>query len=479
MNGTAKPQVKVKELLPKGKGLCLLIQGLFSQKHCESLLDFASNIGFSSASEKYPKSYRNNERIQVDDLKLSEKLFSMCLDYLPQKRLVNSVEASITSLNSRLRFCKYSSGQQFTIHRDGVYHQSKDKQSTLTFLLYLNGSVDFEGGTTSFFADQFGQELLAKYKPKVGDVLVFDHDIWHSGDPVSKNSKYVLRSDFIYQAKVDAPIKEPLHKGYIWKILGMPDGSIASASRDKTIKIWDSNLCVEQELVIHKNSVLDMCTTKSQDIFAVSRDGYISCWKYRDRQYELEFYKDTGHPCAISITRLKNGRLVSTGSDNKVRLWSSKGEEVATSGAFSDWLWKVEQLNECKLVSCSADGVVYLLDSETLNLLAESDIGLGPIRTLTTAEEYIYIGTETGYLVELCKCTLKVLRKWRAHKGVVRDILNFNGMIYTCSEDNSVKCFKSKKLVRSYSHEQFATSLTVVNRTVYSASYDGSIEAFQ
>ena len=36
-------------------------------------------------------------------------------------------------------------------------------------------------------------------KPVKGQILVFDHNILHSGEPVIEGCKYVLRTDVIYK----------------------------------------------------------------------------------------------------------------------------------------------------------------------------------------------------------------------------------------------------------------------------------------
>ena len=35
--------------------------------------------------------------------------------------------------------------------------------------------------------------------PRAGRVLVFQHNIWHSGERVSDGTKYVLRSEIMYE----------------------------------------------------------------------------------------------------------------------------------------------------------------------------------------------------------------------------------------------------------------------------------------
>ena len=185
------------DLLPEEKTVCFILKGLFSHNFCQQLKNKAMARGFCSANDKYPTSYRNNQRLVEDNKTLAQHLYLTCKPHIPNQLNLNNMSLSIDSLNERLRYCKYAKQQAFSIHRDGVFYKNDNQQSAFTFLLYLNNHNDFVGGETTFYKDQHGNKVLASYKPDIGDVAVFDHRIWHSGNEVHKGSKYILRSDFI------------------------------------------------------------------------------------------------------------------------------------------------------------------------------------------------------------------------------------------------------------------------------------------
>jgi hypothetical protein len=43
------------------------------------------------------------------------------------------------------------------------------------------------------------QFLETPVKPKPGMTLVFQHELWHEGAPVTRGRKYVLRTDVLYR----------------------------------------------------------------------------------------------------------------------------------------------------------------------------------------------------------------------------------------------------------------------------------------
>ena len=169
----------------------MLIKDTVALKYTEAPVTINGNAGIF---EMMPD-VRNNTRVILDDTKLANALFGRLEQYLP--KIFKDVW-HLEKLNSRFRFYRYEKGQTFKPHIDGKYKESDTCESKLTLLIYL--SEDFIGGETSFF-DQTEDKLRFKVKPKLGQVLVFDHHQLHSGDPVIDGIKYVLRTDVMYTRK--------------------------------------------------------------------------------------------------------------------------------------------------------------------------------------------------------------------------------------------------------------------------------------
>ena len=165
-----------------------------------------------------------------------------------------------SGVNPCLRVLKYEPGDHFELHQDGSYTiapcgEDPGGRSFLTLQIYLNcgGGADFSGGSTRFFknvaailagsnsgsssssssssssgSDGGGTaEEVAAFSlsagaeaepeaaaaagagagadaavedvvPRVGRVLLFQHNLWHCGECVSAGCKYVLRSEIMY-----------------------------------------------------------------------------------------------------------------------------------------------------------------------------------------------------------------------------------------------------------------------------------------
>lgn len=182
--------------------LIFTIDNFLSENLCDFLIKYTESskdyeiapitLDSSKGIHEVNTDIRNNSRVIIDNELAAFLLFKQLKEYLPQSY---KEIWKLSGLNSRLRFYKYEKGQTFKEHLDGKYKESNICESKYTLLIYL--SENFEGGNTIFRA--INSELSSlSVKPSKGQVLVFDHHQFHSGDPVLKGVKYVLRTDIMY-----------------------------------------------------------------------------------------------------------------------------------------------------------------------------------------------------------------------------------------------------------------------------------------
>jgi prolyl 4-hydroxylase len=94
-----------------------------------------------------------------------------------------------------IMYANISPGQRFGIHTDTgcEYDQRENKYSKFTVLTYLNS--DFEGGQTQFYDDRFNKTHIIE--PRTNRTLVFDIDLFHSGEPVVSGSKFWIGTELV------------------------------------------------------------------------------------------------------------------------------------------------------------------------------------------------------------------------------------------------------------------------------------------
>jgi hypothetical protein len=169
-------------------------ENFYSQQECDELIKSSEDKGYSEAlirsrglGEVMNKDIRDNDRVIWDSQELSDSLYERVKDLIPQD--IDGWKPH--GLNERFRFYRYKDGQRFKPHMDGAFKRSDSELSLLTLLIYLNDS--FEGGSTYLIG------LNENIIPQTGKLLIFDHKILHSGQPVTAGVKYVIRTDVMYK----------------------------------------------------------------------------------------------------------------------------------------------------------------------------------------------------------------------------------------------------------------------------------------
>lgn len=196
------------------KFACLLFD-VFTAEECAALIERSEKQGYIPAKEG-DQSGRSNYRCIIDDEQVAAELFRRIRAWLPptwihddpysttQKHMTDTLLA----VNSRLRFQRYDPGQEFARHVDGAYEREDGSARTqITLQLYLNDG--FTGGATTFIDPKHYQGTDAKPSldvvPQTGMVLLFEHELLHSGARLEYGRKYTLRTDVLYS--VTSPVR--------------------------------------------------------------------------------------------------------------------------------------------------------------------------------------------------------------------------------------------------------------------------------
>ena len=487
--------IAVRNILPDTELVCYVVSSLFTNEECEKLLNSEMKRSFEKAISDYPTYYRNNHRLVIDDPKLSLYLFEKVKSYLPsQIEIKSSIESengvwALSELNSRIRFCKYSANQYFHRHLDGVHYCSEVKQSKLTFMIYLNSANEFEGGRTLFYKTKDATEIWASYVPKQGDLIVFDHYVWHEGEEVKRGEKFVLRSDILYTRDGDRKPKKAFsgHLGYIWRLLMFDDETILSGGRDKVIHVWNVNGDLCQSLTGHSNSILCLEKLNENSFLSGSRDRQIKVWRRKeDRTFELANSFTHHSAVVLSICRLTDHLFASSGGDYSIKIANLSGEIKLELIEHTNWVWQVVKLFETFIASCSEDSTIkiwnyelpssvktYMESCSVLCLIYDSRTNTlisGNLEGVIVLRQLSYDFNET------------IIGKIQAHRGIVRTILKLNEkFMVSGGEDNRVKVWDiaNGSCETELQHNNFVQSLALrEDSKLLSASYDGTIQVW-
>lgn len=436
---------------------CSLTPAALAPDQCRALIRRAERLGLQESAPHYPPSYRDNDRLVLDDPELAARLGSQLAARLPASLQRGGQTWTLRGINPRFRICRYRGGQSFRIHRDGVHHSEDGARSLLTFMVYLNDGHEFEGGATRFFAGRRDtSRVLLRIEPEQGSLIVFDHALWHDGAPVTEGTKYVLRSDVLYEPERVRP--QVGHRGYVWKVLALPGARLVSGGRDGTLRTWrlGERLELLEEQRTGSGSVLALAADGRGRLFSGHRDGTLRAWGGSGGAIRA-------HAGAVLCAVWQDDQLLTSGADGRVRAWSADLEPLGEFGGHDGWVWAVDgdfSAGEDGTVRRFREGeVVFAQDAP---LTAVADLGAGQFATGDAAGD-VRVG---GVL----RCR---------HRARVRDLLVQGDAVFSAGEDDWVRRSTARASSRVFQCQDFATSLArLSDGRLAVGSYDGEIHLF-
>ncbi len=167
--------------------LLWVVRDVYTEAECATFVDNI-NAWSPSIATNNPL-YRNQDRVMRDDAATALDLFARLRGHLPKQM----GDLALYGLNERLRYYRYSAGQEFQEHMDHWYRPSPTEISLLTVLVYFNGG--FAGGETGF-----SEQLEQTVTPARGSVAIFQHKVRHEGRRVESGCKYAMRTDAMYRS---------------------------------------------------------------------------------------------------------------------------------------------------------------------------------------------------------------------------------------------------------------------------------------
>jgi WD40 repeat protein len=173
------------------------------------------------------------------------------------------------------------------------------------------------------------------------------------------------------QSKIQNPKSKILtgHSGWVRSIAFSPDGEVlASASSDRTIKLWDHETgdCL-RTYTGHQSSVYSIAFSSAGDlIVSGSGDRTVKLWDCHSSTCIKTLYGQTNEVCSVAVSS-DNQTIACVSLDQTMRLWNyHHGQCLKTWYGHTDWALPVAfSSNQRLLASGSNDKTVQLWDWHT------------------------------------------------------------------------------------------------------------------
>jgi hypothetical protein len=209
---SSEPVIVVKHDVPFVPG-AFVLDGVLTSQECDQLRAVATHLGFRPdhpVDMDHPTGIDSCEWLV--DCGIQNVIYERVQNFLPSHMANNST--SRHSINPRWRFFRYAQDCLYRPHIDGSWPESRINangeyecdesgsiKSYLTFLIYLTD--DFEGGETRYYFPSETGMMARGVVPKKGAVMVFPQantaSLIHEGSAVTKGTKYVIRTDVLFQ----------------------------------------------------------------------------------------------------------------------------------------------------------------------------------------------------------------------------------------------------------------------------------------
>jgi WD40 repeat protein len=246
-------------------------------------------------------------------------------------------------------------------------------------------------------------------------------------------------------------------------VISLPNGYIATASEDKTIKIWDLNRNILiKTLEGHTDAIYCLALLSDGNKASGSEDRTIKIWESKNDYKCLNTLN--GHESGlISLLVLKNGSLVSGSFDKCIQVWDCKSfERIKTIEGNTFWLYSLINLIDGFYASGSRDKTITIwnINNECVNtiendnkvfsllLLPEGNIASGTNETIkiwNCINDYKEIQCihilkgHTHYIFTLCLVNDDYILSGSQDKPIkVWDIKNDHQFINTLNGHNSI-----------------------------------------
>ena len=208
------------------------------------------------------------------------------------------------------------------------------------------------------------------------------------------------------------------HNNDVLSVSFSPDGqTIASGSRDRTVKLWNKDGVILQTFTGHKNDVWTVSfSPDSETIASASADNTVKLWDRNSNPLDRVLQ---GHPLAVNdVSFSSNGEVIATASDDRtVRVWKTDTAELLNNSEGEPLL--LQHRKAVRWVSSSPDG-------QTLATASTSD---------PTIQVWNLQKVETRYAASV--------RSLKAHESPVSAVeFSPNGIMASGSEGGTVKLWQ-------------------------------------
>ncbi|KAJ6110018.1 hypothetical protein N7486_002253 [Penicillium sp. IBT 16267x] len=273
------------------------------------------------------------------------------------------------------------------------------------------------------------------------------------------------------------------HNGSVTSVTFNDSKLLASASGDQSIKIWDtdSGQCL-QTLKGHSHWVRSITFSRDSKLLAsASDDQTIKVWD-ANSGYCLQTLE--GHSGSVTSVTFNDSKLLASGSyDQTIKVWdSSSGECLQTLKSHKGFITSITFYDSKLLASASGDRSIKIWDTSSGQCLQTLEGHSGSVTSVTFNDSKLLASASDDQTIKVWDANSGYcLQTLEGHSGSVTSVIfNDSKLLASASGDQDIKIWDASSgqcLQTLKGHSDYITSITFSHdsKLLASVSVDQSI----
>jgi|GEM_PF-1779656 len=272
------------------------------------------------------------------------------------------------------------------------------------------------------------------------------------------------------------------HSDVVTSVVTIDEKRLASASKDKTIKLWNiqDGSCVST-MEGHSDVVTSVAAINEKRLASASDDNTIKLWNIQDGSC-ISTLEEQGN-WIPSVVTIDEKRLASGSDDNTIKLWDIQdGSCIRIMGGHSNWVTSVATIDEKRLASASDDNTIKLWDIQDGSCIRTMEGHSRRVTFVVTIDEKRLASGSFDKTIKLWDIQDgSCLRTMEGHFDVVASIVAIDEKrLASASHDKTIKLWNIQDgscISTLEGHSNWATSVvTIDEKRLASGSLDSTIK---
>ena len=281
------------------------------------------------------------------------------------------------------------------------------------------------------------------------------------------------------------------HNHRVTSISFFPSGNFISVSCDKTIKIWDSNYNLLQNIEEAHDDYINYVSIKDVNNFGTcARDNTIKLWRKKENSFIInDIIKNAHESWVFKIIYLSNDIIISCSYDKTIKVWEKKNNSYENIRLIkhSNIVYSILLLEDKNYLISSGEFGTNIYNINSFNCIIEfNEVKCWNWNSLCRLnEDKIIIGGIHGIIKIISLLEKKVIKEinnefncW----GIT--IINSRGIFLTCGENKNIKVYKTNnyqyiKDINNVHEDDIEGIIQLNNNLILTYSWDKTIKIWE